>query len=63
MSDAPTQAAPKRTTRVPGQAAAPAAPEATVVDDGLPNSVDVDPAKITGPTLTRQGWVVPVRKG
>lgn len=24
-----------------------------------PNSVDVDPKKITGPVLTRQGWICP----
>lgn len=27
--------------------------------EGLPNAVDVDPRKITGPVLTRQGWICP----
>jgi hypothetical protein len=49
----------KRATRIPGDAPAPAVvPEP--VDDGLPNSVDVDPAAIAAPTLTKQGWVLPL---
>jgi hypothetical protein len=29
---------------------------------GTPNAVDVDPDKIAGPVLTRQGWICPVEK-
>jgi hypothetical protein len=52
-----------RTIRTPGAAAAdtpddaPAAQPAA--DDGLPNAIDIDPKTITGPVLTRQGWVCP----
>jgi hypothetical protein len=55
--------------RVPGSSAAPATtaqplPQtpAPAMPDDTPNSVDVDPEKITQPTLTRQGWIVPVEK-
>jgi hypothetical protein len=30
--------------------------------EGIPNAVDVDPTKITGPVLSRQGWICPVEK-
>lgn len=49
----------KRPTRVPGDAPAPEPVAVAPVDD-MPNSIDVDPAKITAPTLTRQGWVLPL---
>lgn len=49
-----------RTPRTPG--AAPEQAAAVAVEptsDGLPNAVDVDPHRILGPVLSRQGWVVP----
>ena len=50
-------------SRLPRTPGALAQPSPVVVaqspDDGLPNAVDVDPARIIGPVLTRQGWVVP----
>jgi hypothetical protein len=62
-----------RTTKTPGdpiKSADPADDEQGVAqpaevaqDDGLPNDLDVDPSTITGPTLTRQGWIVPGAKG
>lgn len=51
----------KRPTRIPGDAPAPAVVPEPVGDD-LPNVVDVDPAKITAPTLTKQGWVMPLEQ-
>lgn len=53
-------AAKKRAVRTPGAAPAPeAAPAVDTSAAGLPNAIDVDPRAITGPVLTRQGWVVP----
>lgn len=59
----------RKPTQVPG--AAPAQSE-SVADAGaagvhvapgeLPNAIDIDPNAITGPVLTRQGWVCPVEK-
>jgi hypothetical protein len=55
-----------RTPRVPG--AAPAAnpdaqaPTAAALDH-LPNAIDIDAKKITGPVLTKQGWVCPDEEG
>jgi hypothetical protein len=50
----------KRKVRTPGAAQAPeAAPAVDTSDAGLPNAIDIDPRKITGPVLTKQGWVVP----
>jgi hypothetical protein len=34
----------------------------TADNEHLPNSIDVDPKTITGPLLTRQGWIVPQAK-
>ncbi len=51
----------KRPTRVPGDAPAPA-PVVEAPADELPNVIDVDPAKIKAPTLTRQGWVLPLEQ-
>jgi hypothetical protein len=55
-----------RTIRTPGAAAAAAddtpadaAAAQPALDDGLPNAIDIDPKAITGPVLTRQGWVCP----
>lgn len=54
--------------KIPGAAAAKPAPiDATpsAADESavaLPNAIDVDPAKITTPTLTRQGWVMPIER-
>ena len=59
--EAAPDAKPKRKVRTPGSA--PAAEASVEVSDatsaGLPNAIDVDPRAITGPVLTRQGWVVP----
>lgn len=30
---------------------------------GLPNAIDIDPKAISGPVLTRQGWVCPDESG
>lgn len=30
--------------------------------DGTPNAIDIDPTKISGPVLTRQGWICPAEK-
>lgn len=30
--------------------------------EGTPNAIDVDPTRITGPVLTRQGWICPADK-
>lgn len=55
-----------RTIRKPGAPADPAAEASAGVeavqaeaDDSLPNAIDIDPKAITGPVLTRQGWVCP----
>lgn len=55
----------KQQTRVPGEALAPE--EATkqavqAAPSDLPNAIDVDPNMITGPVLTRQGWIIPAEK-
>lgn len=52
-------AATKRKVRTPGAVAPTPAAEPAAVDSGLPNAIDIDPRKIDGPVLTRQGWVVP----
>lgn len=54
-------------TRVPGaRARSKPLPVEVPEDDEAaadkPNSIDVDPAKIDHPVLTRQGWVCPVPK-
>ncbi len=55
----------RKPTRVPGEqpsapdSAAPVAASAEAATADLPNAIDVDPTKITGPVLTRQGWVCP----
>lgn len=61
MSDEQSTEQTQRRRRVstPGGDAKPAVVPAAVVDDGLPNAIDIDPRAITGPVLTRQGWVVP----
>lgn len=62
MSDETTQQpeqAPKRRRSVPGAVPQAEAPEVVPVDDGLPNAIDIDARTITGPVLTKQGWVVP----
>lgn len=59
----------KRAVRVPGAPtdtqAATAQPEtkadATVSAD-MPNAIDIDPAEIKAPVLTKQGWVCPLEK-
>lgn len=51
-----------KAVKVPGgeqSEAQPIAETAQPMPDGLPNAVDVDPKKITGPVLTRQGWICP----
>jgi hypothetical protein len=54
-----------RKTRTPGDAPVRAeadalqAVEVEQADDGLPNAIDVDARAITGPVLTRQGYVCP----
>lgn len=56
----PTEATPE----APAAAKAEPLPETPrpAMPDGTPNSVDVDPTKITGPVLTRQGWICPAEK-
>lgn len=51
------RAARKREQRIPGEPVE--VQEAETVDESLPDAADVDPSKITRPTLTRTGWVVP----
>jgi hypothetical protein len=36
-------------------------PDTTVTED-MPNAIDIDPFAITGPVLTKQGWVCPADK-
>jgi hypothetical protein len=51
-----------RPPKVPGETSAePEAAEPAPVST-LPNSFEVDPHTITGPVLTRQGWVCPAPK-
>lgn len=61
MSDEQSTEQPQRRRRVstPGGEVKPAVAPAAVADDGLPNAIDIDPRKIDGPVLTKQGWVVP----
>lgn len=49
----------------PAQAPIPIKAAVPAQQADLPNYLDVDPASITAPVLTRQGWIVPVerRKG
>lgn len=53
----------RKPTKVPGAAApnAQPVPETPTQESraDLPNAIDIDPRAITGPVLTRQGWVVP----
>jgi hypothetical protein len=32
------------------------------VAEDTPNAIDIDPTKIKGPVLTKQGWVCPADK-
>lgn len=54
-------AKPKRAVRTPGTAPLPETPPQVIdaTPAGLPNAIDIDAKAITGPVLTRQGWVVP----
>lgn len=57
--DAVAAPAKGRKMRVPGSQPPAVADAAPAADDGhLPNAIDIDPRAITGPVLTRQGWVV-----
>jgi hypothetical protein len=54
------------TPQVPGETAEPeptkakaAKPEPTKA--GLPDASDIDPKKITRATLSKQGWVIPIK--
>lgn len=50
----------------PAAAPAPSQPLALTQAGGadeLPNAIDVDPKKIRGPVLTKQGWVCPDETG
>lgn len=55
-----------RTTKTPGVQAPEPAPIETAPDDTIapeiPNAIDIDPATITAPVLTKQGWVTPIEK-
>ena len=51
------RAARRREQRVPGEPVE--VQEAETVDESLPDADSIDPRKITRPTLTRTGWVVP----
>ncbi len=53
-----------KAAKVPGKGAQSAATPipttpTTASNEHLPNAVDLDLSKLTGPTLTRQGWLVP----
>lgn len=55
----------RRRLRTPGERqAVPDSPvPAVVADDGLPDADSIDPKKLTGPVLTRQGWLCPDESG
>ena len=56
-----------RKVRMPGRQAVVQAEtppdQAAATDADLPNSIDIDPKTISGPVLTRQGWVCPDETG
>ena len=63
---------PRQPVQVPGEEAAQAAaaekstPIPTVQEPapaGAPNALDLDVNKLTGPVLTKQGWLVPESLG
>lgn len=53
------RAARRRAQRVPGEPVEVQERGAEAVDESLPDADSIDPRKITRPTLTKTGWVVP----
>lgn len=64
-TDPAAQAAPQRQVRTPGRGPSPAQHQvpqpgaSAALPEDMPNAIDIDPRRIKGPVLTRQGWVCP----